>query len=107
MKGLVAVTATLAVVLGLVSLSPRSQAQDGPSMTQTQDSGQKQDVQAFTGEIVKEGDSFVLKDEISNVTYRLDDQEKAKEHEGKHVRVNGSLDSTTNTIKVSDLAPVA
>jgi hypothetical protein len=105
MKGLMAVTATLAVVLGLFCLSPRSHAQDSPSISQTQDTGQQQDTKTFTGTLMKDGDKLVLKDEASNVTYHLDDQEKAKEHEGKQVRINGTLNDATNTIRVSSLEP--
>jgi FlaG/FlaF family flagellin (archaellin) len=46
-----------------------------------------------------------LKDETSNVTYKLDDQDKAKDNEGKTVTINGSLDSSTNTIRISTLQP--
>jgi hypothetical protein len=107
MKGVMAGTATLAVVLGLGSWFPPLHAQNSPSMAQTQDGGQTQETQTFTGRIIKEGDSFALKDEVNNATYRLDDQEKAKAHEGKQVRVKGTLDSATNTIRISDMEPSA
>jgi hypothetical protein len=38
-----------------------------------------------------------------NVTYQLDDQERAKEYEGKQVQVTGSLDKSANMIKVRDI----
>jgi lipopolysaccharide export system protein LptA len=107
MKGLMAGAVTLAVVLCLGSSSPSLHAQDSPSTAPTQDSGQTQEMQTFTGTVVKNGDSFTLKDEVNNATYGLDDQERAKPHEGKQVRVKGTLDSATNTIRISELEPSA
>ena len=107
MKGLMLGTAMLTGILGLVSLSPCLHAQESQSITQAQDSSQQQDVQTFNGTITKESDTFVLKDAVNNVTYRLDDQEKAKAHEGKQVKVTGTLDTATNTIRMSGLEPSA
>ncbi|HXZ80595.1 MAG TPA: DUF5818 domain-containing protein [Terriglobales bacterium] len=53
--------------------------------------------QTFTGTMVRDGNSYVLKT-ADNVTYQLDDQDKASKFEGKTVKVTGSLDSTTNII---------
>ncbi|HMK30376.1 MAG TPA: DUF5818 domain-containing protein [Terriglobales bacterium] len=59
---------------------------------------------SISGKVEKSGKKFVLK--ASNGTsYQLDDQEKAKNFEGQQVKVSGSLDPTTNTIHVSDIAP--
>jgi histidinol phosphatase-like PHP family hydrolase len=52
---------------------------------------------------VKEGDKYVL--QSSGMSYQLDDQEKAKKFEGQQVKVNGDLDKSTKTIRVSDIAP--
>lgn len=58
--------------------------------------------QAFTGTIMKSGDNYVLKT-ADNMTYQLDDQARAKQFEGKQVQVTGSLDSSSQTIKVQDI----
>jgi hypothetical protein len=58
--------------------------------------------QAFTGMIVKSEGMYVLQT-AENVTYQLDDQERAKEYEGKQVQVTGSLDKSANMIKVRDI----
>jgi hypothetical protein len=58
--------------------------------------------QSFTGTVMKSGDTYVLKT-ADNMTYQLDDQTRAKQFEGKQVQVNGSLDSSNNTIKVQDI----
>lgn len=72
-----------------------SPAQASPSQAETPDS--------FSGTVVKVGNKFVLKTDTA--TYRLDDQEKAKQFEGKQVKVSGSLDKATRTIHISDIQP--
>ena len=69
-----------------------------------QDSSQKQNsaTQSFTGTVVKSGDTYVLKTN-DNMTYQLDDQARAKDYEGKQVQVTGSVDATSNTIKVQEI----
>jgi hypothetical protein len=62
--------------------------------------------QAFTGMIVKSGHTYVLQT-ADNVTYQLDDQQRAKEYEGKQVQVTGSLDKSANMIKVRDIKQAA
>jgi len=75
--------------------------------TPTQDDVQKQPAaQAFTGMIMKSGDTYVLQT-ADNVTYQLDDQERAKQYEGKQVQVTGSLDKSANLIKVRDIKQTA
>jgi hypothetical protein len=55
----------------------------------------------FSGSIVREKSAYVLK--TGNTVYNLDDQDKAKEHKGKNVKVTGSLDKSTNTIHVEKI----
>jgi uncharacterized protein YdeI (BOF family) len=94
------------IAVALCSLPVLALSQETPTADQSQDTMQKQDnQQTFVGRIAKDGDIYVLKDETSNVTYKLDDQDKAKENEGKTVTINGSLDSSTNTIRMSTLQP--
>ncbi len=56
-------------------------------------------VQTFTGTIVKDGGKFVLKVSDGGA-YLLDDQSKAKEFEGKQVKIGGSLDANGNVVRV-------
>ena len=58
--------------------------------------------QAFTGTVVKDGTRYVLKG-TDNVNYQLDDQEKARNYEGKHVKIAGTLDDSTNTLHISSI----
>ena len=55
--------------------------------------------QSLTGIIMKDGDRYVLNVSDSS-TYQLDDQEKAKEYEGKQVKVAGTLDSSGSSLHV-------
>lgn len=55
--------------------------------------------QKFSGTIVKTAGKYVLK-VSSNNTYDLDDQEKAKQYEGKQVTIGGTLDAKGNSLHV-------
>jgi Protein of unknown function (DUF5818) len=58
--------------------------------------------QTFTGTIVKAGDKYILKASGTNV-YELDDQERAKQYEGKQVKIAGSLGATGNMLHVTSI----
>src|SRR6266576_1223942 len=58
--------------------------------------------QTFAGMIVKSGEKYVLTTS-DNVTYELDDQERARRFEGKQVQVTGNLDKSSNMIAVRDI----
>ena len=61
--------------------------------------------QTFTGKVTKSGSKYVLKDDATRTSYTLDDQERAKQFEGKTVKVNGKLDAASNTIVVASIEP--
>src|ERR1700716_462362 len=128
MKKLITVMATMALAMALSAVGfaqqdqtaqpnsqqPTSDMQNGqqtsPSTqpsSPSQDSSSSQNSQgtAFTGTVVKAGGKYVLK--TSDMSYQLDDQDKAKQFVGQQVKVNGSLDSNTSTIHVSDIAPMS
>jgi hypothetical protein len=65
-----------------------------------------QEAKSFSGNIVKENGKLVLKDPVTKVIYKLDDAAKAKQYEGKRVKVTGKLDMNTNTIHVESIAVV-
>jgi hypothetical protein len=58
--------------------------------------------QTFTGTIVKDGGRYILKASGTNV-YELDDQEQAKQYEGKQVKVAGTLDAAGNRLHVTSI----
>jgi len=59
----------------------------------------------FTGKIVKSGDMVVLVDAEGKITYKLDDQQMAKEFVDRDVRVIGVLDNSTGMIRVNSIVP--
>ena len=76
--------------------SPPSQQQAAPD---SQNQSQQTQVQTFAGTIMKSGDKYVLQD-TSGTNYDIDRQDLVKSHEGKKVRINGTLDADGKTIHV-------
>ena len=79
-----------------------------PSAPQSPDQDQHAQpaAQTFTGSISKEGDTYVLK--VSDTSsYKLDDQDQAKQYEGQRVRVFGTLESSRNLIRVQKIEPIS
>jgi len=76
--------------------SPPSQQQ--PAAPDSQSQSQTQ-TQTFSGTITKAGDKYVLQD-ASGTSYDIDRQDLVKSHEGKKVRINGTLDPDGKTIHV-------
>jgi hypothetical protein len=70
---------------------PNAQAQDQESTAST-----------LTGTIAKSGDKYVLQTRDKAV-YQLDDQEQAKQYNGKQVKVTGTLDRITGMIHVRNI----
>ncbi len=75
--------------------SPPSQTHSAPDQSQSQQA----QVQTFAGTIMKSGDKYVLQD-ASGTNYDIDRQDLVKSHEGKKVRINGTLDPDGKTIHV-------
>jgi hypothetical protein len=107
MKQMTLATLIFALALSAVSFAqqdqsaPQQPSQSQPS-TDTYSPASSAQAQPFTGTVVKEGDKYVL--QSSGLSYQLDDQEKAKKFEGQQVKVDGDLDKSTKTIRVSDIA---
>jgi len=84
----------------------QQQAPDSTAATPTQASGAQAQpdsaTQTFTGTIVQVGDKYVLKT-TDNMTYQLDDPDKAKEFEGKQVKVTGGLDTKAKLIHIQNV----
>ena len=82
-----------------------SASQTNPSSSPSTTVSQTMDSQTFTGKVAKAGGKYVLKDEATRTTYTLDDQDQAKQFEGKSVKVTGKLDTSSNTIRVATIEP--
>lgn len=61
---------------------------------------QEAEHQTFTGQITNHDGTYMLHGEDGK-TYKLDDQDKAKEFDGKKVHVTGTLDEESMVIQVS------
>jgi hypothetical protein len=67
--------------------------------------GDEPAVGTFTGKIVSQnGDRFILRDDVNEVWYHLDDQEQAQKYFGKNVVVTGVLDGRSDMIRVRSMA---
>ena len=53
---------------------------------------------------VKNGSKFVLYNKSAKKIYQLDDQTKPEQFAGEKVKVKGTLDASTETIHVTDIA---
>ena len=86
------------------SPTPQDQApqNQGKQNEQPEPETQQTNAQSVSGTVVKVGGKYVL-ETSDNLAYQLDDQEKAKQYEGKHVRVMGSLDRATGIIHVRSI----
>jgi uncharacterized protein DUF5818 len=110
MKRLLSIV-TLLGITGLgFGLTAAAQNQPGqsPSSSAQQQQQQPPDTQAarsFEGKISKAGDKLVLQESSTRQAYQLDDQDKAKQFEGKNVKVTATMDPNTNTLHVVDIAP--
>ena len=78
---------------------PQPDPQDQPGKQPANPQNQQTPTQSFTGKIVKNGGSYVLK-VASNATYQLDSQGDMGQYEDQDVKVIGKLDTASNTIRV-------
>jgi hypothetical protein len=62
--------------------------------------------QAFTGTIVEDGSSYVLK-VSTNSAYQLAEQETAKKYAGKQVRISGILDASGESLHIISIELVS
>ena len=89
------------------SASPKSRLSSlsaAPNFLFEQQSDAKDQPQKFEGTIVsKNGALFVLRDDVNNVWYHLDDQQKAEKFAGKKVRVIGILDGRVDEIRIQSI----
>jgi hypothetical protein len=83
--------------------SPQQQQVPGPSS----DNAETQQALAFTGQVTNEQGRLVLKDPITKMSYRLNDQTKAKPYVGKQVKVIGKLEKKSNTIRIDSIEPLS
>jgi hypothetical protein len=80
---------------------PDQQTEQPANPQQHQETSQPQS-QTFTGKIVKDGDKYVLKS-AGSTTYQLAQQSTVKQFEDQDVKIIGTLDAGSNTIRVTKI----
>lgn len=107
---------SIVAILGLSGLGMNLAAQQTSSTPQSGSMPQQQQTDAtspqpssrsFEGKIAKSGDKLVLQESSTQTAYQLDDQDKAKQFQGKNVTVTATLDTNSNTLHVVDINPTA
>jgi hypothetical protein len=78
---------------------PQPDPQDQQAKQPANPHRQQTPTQSFTGKIVNDGGRYVLK-VASNTTYQLDGQDDVKQYENQDVKIIGTLDTGSNTIRV-------
>lgn len=68
---------------------------------------QTQEALVFTGRVIRMNAQFVLNDPTTKVTYKLNDQSKAKQYLGRKVKVTGKLEMRSNTIQIAHIEPLS
>jgi hypothetical protein len=124
LKNVSTVSMALGLAAGLSQITPVMLAQS-PGQQSTPKTGQQstpkagqqsapkepgedsQKTETFVGKIVKasNGQYALLTDEKAGKGAYLDDQEKAKQFEGKSVKVIGVMMASSNLIHVTDIQP--
>lgn len=109
MKRFLSVVALLGLSGLGISLSaqqtPSTPSQAGSTPQQTDANNPQQSARSFEGKIAKSGDQLVLQESSTQTAYKIDDQEKAKQFEGKNVKVMATVDASTKTLHVVDITP--
>jgi uncharacterized protein YdeI (BOF family) len=91
----------------LIAGSPSNQFQvsAAPTAFVRVQPGDEPAVGTFTGKIVSQnGDRYILRDDVNEVWYHLDDQAQAQKYFGKNVVVTGVLDGRSDMIRVRNIA---
>ena len=104
LKNFWATSLALALALGFLQVTLLHAQTQSQSPNAEQD---QQKSQTFVGKIVKatNGQYALLTDEQAGKGVYLDNQEKAKEFEGKNVKVTGVLEAAKNLVHVTKIEP--
>jgi cytoskeletal protein RodZ len=85
--------------------TPSTSSDSSSTSSQTSAATPSESARSFEGKITKSGDQYVLQDNTTSTSYKLDDQDKAKQYEGQNVKVMATMDSSNNTLHVVDITP--
>ena len=85
--------------------SSSTAGQSSAPSSQTNATTPGESARSFEGKITKSGEQYVLQDNATSTSYKLDDQDKAKQYDGQNVKVMATMDSSSNTLHVVDITP--
>jgi hypothetical protein len=95
---------SVAVFLVIGGQTSQLRASAAPSTFVQMQPGDEPVVATFAGKIVSQnGVRFILRDEVNEVWYHLDDQEQAQKYFGKNVVVTGVLDGRSDMIRIRNI----
>jgi hypothetical protein len=103
MKHFLPIIALLGMTSFALAQNASTPAQAGSTPQQTDAASTQQSARSFDGKIEKAGGKLVLQESSTQTAYQLDDQGKAKQFEGKNVKVMATMDPSTNTLHVVDI----
>jgi hypothetical protein len=104
MKRILPIIALLGMTTFVLAQNTSTPAQAGSTpQQQTDATNTQQSARSFDGKIQKSGGKLVLQESSTQTAYQLDDQDKAKQFEGKNVKVMATVDPNTNTLHVVDI----
>jgi hypothetical protein len=64
---------------------------------------QSPSTQTLTGTIVKDSGHYILQVSGTSTAYELDDQDRARQYEGKQVKIAGKLDAKGNSFHIINI----
>jgi hypothetical protein len=103
-KRFVVSMATFAIATAIPAVAQPVAIRNSPAAMQDQTRPDNEaQAKTFTGKITKANGKYVLQEMSGGNSYQLDDQNNAKKYSGKSVLVTGTLDASTNTIRVQKI----
>jgi hypothetical protein len=103
MKRILLSLAGLVTLFGLMAAPVQSRVSATPKIQ----TAARPETETFMGTILKDGENYVLSDPATRSRYTLDAAKKARPHQGKSVKVTGTLDKASNVIHVQTIQDVA
>lgn len=81
--------------------SNQPQAEVQPALTNV---SSRSAVRTFQGTIRRGEDGYILRDS-TGASYELDDQIRVRDYEGQNVKLRGTLDASTGSIRIRSIEP--
>jgi uncharacterized protein YdeI (BOF family) len=102
MTGVATLVFAFALAWGRPFVSARADSSQDQAQQQQQSGPIQASAQTFTGAVVRNGDTYALRDS-SGAVYGLDDSSRASQFEGRSVKLTGHLDHQSKVIHVESI----